>query len=173
MKKVAIALISIALYGCGQYPDIEQAPVVVDEELLVYAQRFEEEIGVSTSGISIFFEELEGDTVGLCTISSLKREIRVDPTFWAEIEDHVKEELLYHELGHCAMYLDHDETMSDNYCPLSVMYPYVLDRCYFLYINDYKDDLKSRIGTGTLAGHKGLSSGEEKTILDTKNMLTK
>lgn len=126
-------------------------PVIIDQELAAYAYRFEEEIGVSADGISLGFGDLDGYVVGTCSIGSSGRKITIDREFWDRIEEHVKEELMYHELGHCAMYLDHDESIADSGCPVSVMYPYVLDYCYLHHADEYKQDLRGRRGTGTLS----------------------
>lgn len=137
---VAMGLLGL-LSACG----MPQDPVVIDPDLLEYSARFEQEIGVSSSGISMVFEELSDGAVGLCTVSASGRKISIDPNFWRSIDEDVREELMYHELGHCAMDLEHDESlMAGSRCPQSVMYPYVLGRCYSLNKTHYKQDLVGR-----------------------------
>lgn len=148
MKKLFVLL--LLLCGCGQ--EIKKDPVTVDYELAEYAQRFEREIGVSTSEISMVFGKLRGNTVGVCLVRPSGKKITIDFGYWSMISDSQKEELMYHELGHCAMDLDHDESVLSNNCPVSIMYPYTFDYCYLNYTGYYKEELKNKRSTNFLKG---------------------
>lgn len=144
-------IFALSLCSCGQ-----ANMVIVDNELLEYAQRFEQQIGVSPADISMVFGKLENNAVGLCSINSEGRKITVDRTFWENSEEHVREELMFHELGHCAMFLNHVKDTGNNGCPVSIMYPYVLNYCYKQYTESYKEDLRGRRGTRTLSSNSNL-----------------
>lgn len=58
-------------------------------------------------------------TVGLCEMNA--RWILISRDFWSEIDDTTREILMFHELGHCALGLNHASENSIN-----IMNPYVL-----------------------------------------------
>lgn len=138
MKLIKIAVLALALSSCGK------KPVIVDAELLEYAMRFEQDMGVSTAGINMVFGELEGSKVGLCSIKNGEVKITVDKEYWATIAEPQRESLMYHELGHCAMGLGHDEAKNDNGCPRSIMFPYLFVSCYNSFRDYYISELRDK-----------------------------
>ena len=128
MKRLTI--LAILLSGCGQ------APIgVVDPLMAPYFARFSQAIGVDVSEISGRFANLSGATVGLCTVSGQGKLIQIDPTNWDKAGDDEREEILFHELGHCSMNLVHIpelQLMNSYLCPVSIMYPYDFGKtnCY-------------------------------------------
>lgn len=65
--------------------------------------------------------------VGLCSTSPTDvPHISVLASYWQNIPEATREELMYHELGHCVLGLDHRTAVDSNNVPLSIMYPYVL-----------------------------------------------
>ena len=61
-----------------------------------------------------------------------------------------RQELIFHELGHCELNLDHDETYNEtDNCPTSIMNPFVfgdygVDNCYTPKFNYYINQLFGR-----------------------------
>lgn len=139
--------IAMVLTSCGKYSDVH-----VDSELEPYALEFELDIGVNTSGISIRFGELIGNQIGLCTIrGSENKEITIKREYWDKLSKLARQELMYHELGHCAMDLDHDDaTVFDPNTRLniaaSIMHPYFFGNSYnwSSYNSAYKKALRAR-----------------------------
>ena len=128
MKYILLLLFTSYFISCAPAQGIQ---VSVDPTLQVYLDSFQRDIGVDPSGISIGFADTEslanplGETVGECTIwSNGTKQIQIDSGYWATISDTQKTELVYHELGHCAMLLQHIVGLDTNGCPLSIMYPY-------------------------------------------------
>ena len=74
-----------------------------------------------------------------------KRIIRINPVFWANNQDNFasKEELMYHELGHCILDRDHnDSKLIDGKTPASVMNHYHIGQnSYEKYYVDYMVEL--------------------------------
>jgi len=104
--------------------------VTVDPEFKPYLEKFTTDVGGDTSDVSVVFEELSGDTVGLCITDGDDKHIKIHPKHWAKVSHEEREELIYHELGHCVLGLGHKNDMLD-YCPKSIMYPMTLSRdCY-------------------------------------------
>src|ERR1700677_3866912 len=122
-------LIPILLFlgACGpQGNDIINDPSIftgVDPKIQVYFDRFKGATGVSCSGITSLFVALPGNIVGECVIDGPYREIRMDPSYWANMsaqynEDLLKEQLSFHELGHCALgFMRHTNNCSDGSNP--------------------------------------------------------
>ena len=80
--------------------------------------RFANNLGMTT---------LNHKTVGLCTTEGDEPPlIEIDAVEWYKFTDAEQEELLFHELGHCLLNRDHDETYLTNNIPSSIMYPDVI-----------------------------------------------
>ena len=127
MKSEFFLLLILFTLGCGQAPS--PTPVTVDPQLQPYFQAFENDIGVSTAGISAQFATPQltsplGEVIGECQIwSDGTRLIQIDPGFWATTSQLGRMQILVHELGHCAMYMQHITSLLTTGCPTSIMYP--------------------------------------------------
>lgn len=107
-----LLLISLALVGCAQQNDMIQDTSIftgIDPIIQTYFDRFTYETGVSTAGITAGFTTLSNNIAGLCAIDGPYREIRLDQTNYNNImsSDLEVEQLVFHELGHCALFLMH------------------------------------------------------------------
>lgn len=129
-----IYLSLLFLFSCA--PPNPPNPVVVDPVLQPYLTSFSSDIGVSTDGISVGFSDTEnnpnplGETVGECTLySNGAKVIQIDSGYWVSASQEQRKQLVYHELGHCAMGLGHTPGYISggvmNNCPISIMDPYV------------------------------------------------
>lgn len=124
-----VSSLFLVLMGCGQ---IEfRQPVSVDPQLAPYMATFSQEIGVSSDGISANFADTEdqvnplGETIGECvTYSDGTRIIQIDTGYWKTAAPGSKKELMYHELGHCALFLQHINTFKSDTCPVSIMWQF-------------------------------------------------
>jgi hypothetical protein len=76
--------------------------------------------------VGINFGDIE-DSVGLCYL--LTGNIEIDKEYWDRQDEAAREELIFHELGHCVMGKEHNEKMIGD-CPASIMYPYIMPDCY-------------------------------------------
>jgi hypothetical protein len=118
-------LILVILSACGQLPQRS-----TDKDFIPYVERFVVATGIIPD-ISISFNALSG-YVGVCKIyNNGQRRIEIDREYWDNSGDLVKEELLFHELGHCILNRKHDETMTTHSdyrhrFPNSIMYPYII-----------------------------------------------
>jgi len=120
-----ICLFLLLLSGCGQQP-APTMPAHVDPLLVPYFAKFTQYIGVRTDNISAGFVSLTLPRVGQCSLyDDGSRIIQIDPIYWAKIGDDLKEQLVFHELGHCAMGLQHIKDVDANNCPVSIMFPSV------------------------------------------------
>lgn len=126
INKIIFLLLALTSVGCGKKG-------IVDPKLQVYMDRFSQDIGVDVSYIDAKFGTLEGITVGVCKQGAFLSEITIDRGYWDFTTASDREELVMHELGHCALNLNHNEgRIPVTNCPISIMFPYVFgsDVCY-------------------------------------------
>lgn len=152
MKKLIPLLL---LVSCGQpiedYINLFDKPVKkarTNSIFLPYIESFSSEFNVKVS-VPIVLKKLKDSQGGVCiTYSSGYREIQINSTYWDYLMEEQKEQLLYHELGHCVLNRKHDtKLMPNSSCPNSIMYPYVFSKydikeCYIPEYNHYMEELK-------------------------------
>lgn len=136
-----LLLLSLFLASCNQYyhTDYMQGHHVfnnVDPKIQVYFDKFTAKTGVSMTGITAGFLDLPSGIGGECVFSGQYREIRIDPTYWKQIEwnDTLLEQLIEHESGHCALYLEHISDVAPNGQPLSIMNPTAFSQFQSIYL---------------------------------------
>lgn len=104
MKTKMIALM-LLLSACGT-----KEKAIIDPAFNSYVQDFEAKVGVPVSGVDIMFKPTEYPAIGVCyQYSSGKNKIEVDPTRWASMDEYGREQLMYHELGHCVLGMRHND----------------------------------------------------------------
>lgn len=134
-----------SLLGCGpQNSRIEQS-------FQDYVNRFVSAIGVRPDFPMQFTDSVS--YVGVCiTYSTGNREVLIDKTFWDKASDSGREQLIFHELGHCVLGRGHQKTTKWNWefftnVPISIMYPYVFGgRPYY---DRYKDEYIKELPIGS------------------------
>lgn len=136
-----IPIIAVALVGCNQKLKVQKVysvPAVFQE----YVDGFEDEakaVGkpIFVDNISIRFSkpgQLDDNTLGQCTDMNKGEygtphiEMNIDD--WDDMSLTERKAVLYHELGHCVLWRDHDEgyvTENGEYIVKSIMFPYIQD----------------------------------------------
>lgn len=106
----------LALTSCGT----TKLGRYIDPELAVYVESFEQRYGVKYTG-HIYVDKIEDKYAGLCTISFSGRIIRINTSYFNNYDNDAREQVVYHELGHCLMNLEHNNNIKDG-CPESIMY---------------------------------------------------
>ena len=108
----------------------EEGVAEVDLSLAAYFQNFEAEalkrgivIDLDALNISGEFQEISKDGVaGTCTYGSHQPgQIVIDQTFWNQAGFFLREMIVFHELGHCALLLDHREGQNADGTCASIM----------------------------------------------------
>lgn len=101
--------------------------------------------------VNVVFQDLTAQNiVGQCDGIGT---VQIDPTNWTTLQDLGKEQLIFHELGHCVLGLGHNRTMieftdSNNntqFIPESIMYPQEFGNFLFYQqnLNYYHNELKT------------------------------
>ena len=120
----------------------------VDEDLQPYFERFDVEATARGLDFSLEMEELEADilsisrdgVLGQCHYSDEAPNIvEIDDEFWARATDLEKEYVVFHELGHCVLGRDHDDSRSANGTCSSMMQS-GLTNCRVEYNTSNRDD---------------------------------
>lgn len=143
MKKLlSIVLILLANLGCAMPRDVE-----VSTAFKPYYDRFNQWYGTDIH-IPISFANLGGQGyAGMCEIwSSGYRDIKIDQVYWNKIDEDSKQQIIFHEGGHCHFNRKHNKGLIDmpdgRLCPKSIMYPYAFGNpCYGLRLLDYLKEL--------------------------------
>lgn len=128
---------SVILYGCTTINIITQRLErlsYVDSALVEYTSRFVVEgskrsINVNTNRLTLVFGKTSTkespSTVGTCEPVNGYPVVTIDTAYWSVSNDLEKEELVFHELGHCLLDRDHCEE-KENGAPVSLMEPEML-----------------------------------------------
>lgn len=150
-------LVCFLLVGCGlpklsDVIDNGDKPYKVrktDPSFYEYIERFERDFNLTVK-VPVVFKALEDKYAGVC----LKwqdgyREININTTYWNQYTEYQKEQLIYHELGHCVVDLKHDDDVL-NGCPKSIMRSFMfstfeIDRCYDPFRTDYIVEMYNKI----------------------------
>jgi len=170
MKKILIVIV-LFITSCSS-AQLKNVEYQIDPEFDYYVQNFinasrglvkEEDFEY----VTIHFADLEGVTAGTCAPMPFHQKILIDRGWWLRSKSQFeREELLFHELGHCVLFRDHAKpTGSDNFwgwlerlsfklgiiqeydlladgCPGSYMHPILVDEsCIHKHYEYYIDEL--------------------------------
>lgn len=115
----------LMLAACGA-PLKSAKYTYIDQEFVKYVELFENRYKMSVHATIVFKDIVDEDVAGQCTYS-YPRLIEIDTPYWLDIDEYGREQLVLHELGHCILNLDHDETIGTvgawTNVPMSIMYP--------------------------------------------------
>ena len=121
----------------------------VDPQLEDYVRRFEKAGGLTVSNVIVEFGDTgpvptSGSyTVGYCQSGGTPKVV-ISKTYFMEVEDAQREELMFHELGHCVLDRGHTSTEYPDGCPTSIMDPYMINEwCYDKWRSEYLEELFS------------------------------
>ena len=99
-----LSLIVVLLVGCAEDPpEINVDPVFQEfvDQFIVEAARFGQEIDFSDTGLSIQFRDVtDRASAGVCLGN---HRIEIETVAWAARSDLGKQDLIFHELGHCEL----------------------------------------------------------------------
>lgn len=112
----------------------------IDPEILPYVQRFEQAYGrVARVNVRFMVSGL-GTRSGTCyryIDAQVIPDVFLNKEHWLFYTDLGKEELVFHELGHCVLHRDHIATWNKG-IPDSIMYPYTFgDEYYYMFNREY------------------------------------
>ncbi|CAB4125651.1 hypothetical protein UFOVP53_191 [uncultured Caudovirales phage] len=152
--KVSILML-IVLTSCGKHHKDPRTNHVTNEAFTSHIKSFENVYGNKIGDIPVYFKDQDGNIAGVCLAwTTGEKAIEIDEVEWGYLSDKQQEQLIFHELGHCKLGLEHN----DNYrydatgyrlCPSSIMNPsvfsdYSIDNCYIPEFSQYTKELFKR-----------------------------
>lgn len=134
----------IFLVGCGH-----DYQVSIEPQYQTYVDRFLSDAHSMNRNIKIYdliiktTESLRGEIVGQCQKGfNTTPVIVISKKYWIDLSEFEREELLYHEMGHCVLMRRHRDDTDEMGIPKSLMYPYMLpEYVYRYYRNEYVSEL--------------------------------
>lgn len=107
----------LPLSACGPLPDAQ-----VEGDLLPYVNRFEEVWGHKVT-FQVYQTVIDPQYGGICYgMGTSAQVVIINSTYWDSLTDAAKEQLMFHELGHCALNRQHREDINSDGSPVSIMY---------------------------------------------------
>lgn len=98
-------------------------------------------------------KDLKEQTVAVCRFwGNSSKIIEVKPIYWDRLSKEGREELIFHELGHCEFQVfAHNDKHELNHCPTSIMNSYIfsefeIEQCYIPNKQYYIDELIQEAG---------------------------
>lgn len=151
MKRLAVSFLAVVFVGCGTVQSTHDPKVYrVDAEFTPYMDTFKTEamnryVVIFIPYLIMIFGDtshLGSDVVGYCAMMRTTPRIVIQREFWDQATPQEKENLIFHELGHCVLDRDHTQTFLPDGRPESLMYDYLLDSgMYQLHRAYYLDEL--------------------------------
>ena len=142
MFKYVLVILTLMLTQCAHTPQKwDYNPQYSFDK---YVQAFEVEYGekivdldISFGDPKIYFLPKEVKAIAACMINwgyMGSKKIVIDASFWDRITEDSREQLIFHELGHCVLGLDHIDKIKKG-CPVSIMNSYAFSqdeivKCY-------------------------------------------
>jgi hypothetical protein len=124
-------MILLSLSSCLHKPLPE--PGEIDPEIKPYIQMFENEYGKSLGRLTVQFAPTLDNASGMCL--QHWRSVVIKKEHWDKYNGLQREQLIFHELGHCVLGIrGHNNNMTD-YCPDSIMHENIFnewqsENCY-------------------------------------------
>lgn len=130
------------------------------EECREHANNFDKDFDTNSSDLRIVFDSLGENRAGVCYAfdSGEPYYIAVDSEEWGKLTPLQKELLIYHELGHCMLGLDHIDEMESVLSEegslranlkLSIMHSSLFDVFQVAYYQIFKEDYKDALVNNT------------------------
>ena len=149
MKFLALVLLMIS--SCG--PRMNRS---IDPRVEEYVLEFEKEYGVYVN-YEIKVDYVKEGYVGWCKVDGDKTTVVIDQDYYEIYQNNYGaiHQLVFHELGHCSLYLDHNDAKNDRDEHVSIMNSYVFGM-YHYYIDNLDYYLES------LVDHRAVPWGASK-----------
>lgn len=105
------------------FPNVDQRLWSYFEKFEIEGQRRGHNTDLIAGGITADFASLEGSVAGRCTFNGnhTVHHITMDIEFWNQFPENIKEMIVFHELGHCYLHRDHNESQFSNGVCRSIM----------------------------------------------------
>lgn len=134
-----LLLVFLTTVACGQRKS--QLSIEGFEEYVTLFEERSSEIGspLKVADLVIEFGDLANPRErGACEIiGDQTPRVIISRTKWEKLDEASRRQLLFHELGHCVLFREHQEGRADTGIPLSLMHPYAIDSYTYSQFEDY------------------------------------
>lgn len=155
MKIINIAFLILMLSRCATEIKITDNILeydntigfIEDNDFFTFIDSFKYEASVynidtnNIENINITYREYENTNyIGMCTKTSSEVSIQISHNFWSKANYYEKEQLIFHELGHCLLNREHNNDTgyyNNNFVKKSIMSEYLLDYTLYKYYRFY------------------------------------
>lgn len=134
IKYLAFMIVGLQLSGCAKFTAPHE--LYIQEPFVTYVDRFKGECHTHRRPITIdnlilkFVVNIKDPTIyGLCYATSTPM-IVISSTKWLHLSEEGREQLIFHELGHCLFGRHHDDSyirMGEFSIPRTLMISYQID----------------------------------------------
>lgn len=137
MNNVIISIIMLVLASCSSFK--KDPSQNTSKELIPMIRLFEKDFRVKVT-VPVDFADLNPPLAGVCLFhNDGYREIKINRLIWSDLNEEQKEILVYHELVHCELRIDHVPPLHyQTGCPISIMKPSIFTKHQAL--TCYKDN---------------------------------
>jgi hypothetical protein len=127
MKYLLIALIFLSACGTPPKVDSELQPFI--NSFIELSKQYNPELDLPDEVYFdvLFVPKLKSPYIGTCGSQG----IQISKEFWDRVGHFDREQLMFHELGHCFLGLNHTKT-------IAIMYPYLINQFYYI---SHRDEL--------------------------------
>ncbi len=128
---MSVCLFVLLVFNCGSgKKTVVNTPTnsaksypLVDQQLWPFFEKFEaaakqrgRTINLATQQIKATIEPIPASNVGLCSRTNNDRVIIIDQKFWTSRSLLSRELIVFHELGHCSLQLEHRNSQEGGIC---------------------------------------------------------
>lgn len=127
-KRSKTIVLSLILFTTGACSNIE---FPVPDEVSEYVKDFELLYDLDTRFIEWKFGELYFPNEKVFTIGKCRNAvITLDKKIWEGLSTQKQKALIWHEIGHCVLHLNHNNDKMEDGCPVSIMNSHIVsDEC--------------------------------------------
>lgn len=141
LNKAVLLFLVISLSACGKK---ENPHVAIESQFASYVNNFqvrsqEQGRGVVIDNLEVSMvptlDKLGSNVVGVCyrnVDGSGTPRVEISEEYWIRMDTDAREELMFHELGHCVITRGHRGSVDASGFPLSVMNPFIFSSYHYL-----------------------------------------
>lgn len=146
MKQVILIFVFINFTACengGGYTDSDK--LYRSNDLKPFINNIIDNLKITLEKINIVIAQIDDVDYnicsGVCIHGVYHKTILIDLIIWESLNDHKRQALLLHEIGHCKFKLKHNDNLKDDNCPVSIMHFSIVNvlstECWDLYKDEY------------------------------------
>lgn len=174
MKHLSLLLILTVTVACGKPKTKTDSPITpCGSQCAGYITEFESRnlmAGGSPNPTNLqvlLVDDLANNILGTCTMGAAF--VKINRSLWVQLNKAHREELIFHELGHCVLGRLHNNTMNGTY-PESLMHSYHMGPAVYLRSTAVYQDYMAELYGENVATFAALTYNDTAYASHTQNM---